>query len=80
MFWRRQRPRSQRRQRHDASTADYPATAGRHRLADGDVVPVAGHRRYADILAEQATAELPQVGISMTPGQEHRSGVWRWLR
>jgi hypothetical protein len=74
MAWRRrQRPRE------ELSGFDYAAASGRHRLSDGDRVPVAGYRRYADILKDQATQELTPVRIRMTPGQEHRSGVRRWL-
>jgi len=58
--------------------ADYGASAGRHRLSDGDVVPVAGHRRYADILAAQATEDLAPMPINSTR-QERRSGMRRWL-
>ncbi len=53
-----------------------------HRLSDGDVVPVPGYRRCAAIL-NGPTWELPVVDVNdplrMTPGQEHRSGVRRWL-
>jgi hypothetical protein len=78
MAWRRrQRPRE--RQRDESSGIDYAATPGRHRLSDGDRVPVAGYRRYADILKDQATQELTPVRIRMTPGEEHRAGVRRWL-
>jgi hypothetical protein len=72
------RRRQQRRQR-----AETERVTGRVRLADGDVVPVPGHRRFADILNEE-TREFPTVAdmpdpLDMTPAQEHRSGRRRWL-
>ena len=79
MFWRRGRARSQRRQPHGASGTDYGASAERHRLSDGDVVPVAGYRRYADILAAQATEEPALMPINRTTRHEDRPGVRRWL-
>jgi hypothetical protein len=75
-LWRQRRQRSE--QPDERAPVDYATAAGRHRLADGDVVPVAGRRRYADILAEH-TQELEPVPMRMTPGQEHRSGRRRWL-
>jgi hypothetical protein len=56
---------------------------GRHRLADGDVVPAPGYRTFRKILNEQ-TRELPAVAdlpdpLNMTLAQEHRSGRRRWL-
>lgn len=80
MVWRRWRPRG--RRGDELSVIDYAASAGRHRLADGDVVPVSGYRRYADLLNDP-TRELPMVDtnvpLRMTPGQQYRSGVRRWL-
>ncbi len=77
MLWRRQRPRN--RQPEEEPAVDYGAAPGRHRLSDGDVVPVTRYRRYADILRDQPTEELPPVPTRMTPAQEHRSGVRRWV-
>jgi hypothetical protein len=74
VFRRRQQPHDRPMER---VAVDHIAASGRHRLSDGDVVPAAGYRRYADILREQEeTRELQPA----TPGQEHRSGVLRWLR
>jgi hypothetical protein len=76
MWWRR------RTTAEPAEPTDYGSASGRHRLRDNDVVPIAGYRRYADILND-ATRELPVIDINhplrMTPGQEHRSGRRRWL-
>lgn len=59
---------------------DYGAASGRHRLSDGDVVPVNG-RRWVDYLP---TAEHPVINKAtrplMTPAAEHRSGARKWLR
>jgi hypothetical protein len=71
VLWRRQRLYN--RQPDERAAVDYGAASGRHRLSDGDVVPAAGHRRYADILRDQPTKELPVVPIRMTPGREPRS-------
>jgi hypothetical protein len=70
-------------QPNERTAAGHTATPGRHRLADGDVVPVTGNRRYADIL-NAPTREVRVYDVDdplrMTPGQQHRSGVKRWLR
>ncbi len=80
MFRRRARPHTRRTEQRTA--VDHGTAAGARRLPDGDVVPVPGYRRYADIL-NGPTRELPVVDVNdplrMTPGQEYRSGRRRWL-
>jgi hypothetical protein len=48
----------------------------------GDVVPVPGYRTFDEILNDE-TRELPVIDtndpVRMTPGQEHRCGLRRWL-
>jgi hypothetical protein len=86
MWWRKRRTTRPSRPAHQddgAASGDYGAASGRHRLRDNDVVPVAGYRRYADILNAR-TRELPAVNTSdrpmFTPGQEQRAGIRKWLR
>jgi hypothetical protein len=67
MFLRRRRPGRQQQQPDGAPPTDYGFAAGRHRLSDGDVVPVAGYRRYADILAAPATGKPPRVSRRRQP-------------
>jgi hypothetical protein len=68
MWWRK-------RKAYRAAHSDY----GRHRLSDGDTVPVPGFRTYREILAEP-TRELPTVQRPLfTPGQEQRAGIRNWL-
>jgi len=64
-------------------TKDYGSAGGRHRLRDNDVVPINGYRRYAQILQDINTRELPAVNpddrFRFTPGQEQRAGIRNWL-
>jgi len=79
MWWRRHRRKAT--HRPVPTGTDYGAASGRHRLRDGDVVPVAGYRRYSAILNDR-TRELPAVTIDrplFTPGQEQRGGIRNWL-
>ena len=44
--------------RSSRAAVGYAAASGRHRLPDGDVVPIEGYRRFADII-NGPTRELP---------------------
>jgi hypothetical protein len=82
VFWQARRQQAGEQQQDEQPAADYAAAPGRHRLSDGDVVPVPGYRTFREILNDP-TRELPVVDtndpLRMTPGQEHRSGRRRWL-
>ncbi len=83
MWWRRLHRKARKPAHRSGETRpDYGAASGRHRLSDGDTVPVRGYRTFREILNDQ-TRELPPADTYprplLTPGQEQRGGFRNWL-
>ncbi|MEN3307813.1 MAG: hypothetical protein V7603_4015 [Micromonosporaceae bacterium] len=78
-WWKRQRAVV----RHTVATPplwlDLVVPEGRHRLADGEAVPTEGFPITHGWTAypTQALTFVQNPAPLMTPGQQHRAGVWR---
>jgi hypothetical protein len=72
MWWRKRRAA-----RRAAEQAAWDGAVGRHRLRDGDVVPLANGKRWVDYMTQPLPVIDPPI---LNRAGEHRTGVRKWLR